>query len=377
MDFGSFLDDEFEELCQVIFNQGFKVCVVGGTVRDFFLNKPNKHDYDCELRPLTDQADLLGSFNRLVESLRGTYQTEELAYNVYRIFLNQSECEITLPRIEEFNNNFSHSNFKAHYIADQDFSQGPIRRDFTVNSMLMCYENEQWTFQDPLDGKKALKEKRLIKCSNDFFQDPVRFLRAIRFAIDLDFLIDDDILKALCKLDIEDIPSHYVRLEASKCTRSMSYLIKLLGCLRNKSVSQYEKQIYQLEANHSYSNRGIKDLFRNYFFIEVNTLKDLMSLTDISLNLFEFKNIFDFSLYVDLDVESFKSKNGDYIIKLYKKLLDLDPEIYKVFATKNHFELTYRELHLINSYKVDLDGFRPEDKKYASFLEKVKKFYVN
>jgi len=178
MKFEKYLESTFIYLLEQIHLQGFKIGLVGGTVRDFYLKAENKNDYDCELRLIDDAEDIHENFKLL--NFDSIYEIEKLPYNIIRVIHPKFTCELSLPRKEKFIEEFSHSNFEAEFFNEVDYNVAFQRRDFTINAMMFEWDGT-WKFIDPLNGKKDLQNKVLRRCSDSFFHDPVRFLRALRF----------------------------------------------------------------------------------------------------------------------------------------------------------------------------------------------------
>jgi tRNA nucleotidyltransferase/poly(A) polymerase len=79
-----------------------------------------------------------------------------------------------------------------------------IRRDFTVNAMAIA---EDGTLIDLFNGREDLKRKTLrtpLPAERTMMDDPLRFLRALRFSITKGFDIDGDIFKAMMQPDIKE-----------------------------------------------------------------------------------------------------------------------------------------------------------------------------
>ena len=236
VDFQSYLDPDFVQFVKSLFQHGLKVALVGGTVRDFYLNKNNKHDYDCELRTIDPEDKLEALFDSI--SIPHDYHVEELPFRIKRVEYNQFSCELSMPRVETFDDSFSHKNFEAEFVSDHDYSVGFKRRDFTLNAMMYEYIGDnQWKLIDPLNGLQDLENETLRACSEEFYHDPVRFLRGIRFNTLYEFELDHEFKRRLSAHSISDFSSFYLREESIKSKRPLLFLFTLLSLTHDQCIS--------------------------------------------------------------------------------------------------------------------------------------------
>ena len=142
---------------------GFEAYLVGGCVRDFFLNKePN--DYDVATNASVE--DILKIFKKF-----HILNKKNIKHNTVFVMFYDMLIEVTSYRcIEEYT-----------------ISGDLMMRDITINAM--AYDGE---FIDPLNGKMDIENKVIRACDLDSFaEDPIRLLRAIRFASTLGFEIEE------------------------------------------------------------------------------------------------------------------------------------------------------------------------------------------
>jgi tRNA nucleotidyltransferase/poly(A) polymerase len=374
IEFSDYISKDFVTLAQFIYEHGFKVGVVGGTVRDFQLGLPNKHDYDCELRSLDSSGDLYLNFSALIEDLYEFFEIESLPYGVYRIKAIDFECELTLPRKEVFKNEFHHSNFDVKFIKDSKYSEGFQRRDFTLNAMMMEYDNG-WKLIDPLGGRADLATGNLVPCSENFYLDPVRFLRAIRFHIKYHLIIDPRILSRLEEISIENFSAHYIRSEAIKSSKPLTFLLTILELTEDKKKSAHFDLISNFENDNN--EESIKKLLTNHLYLETDIFKELTFVLNLSVKEILINKTFHFSDFVSLELEQFnKNFKVDQVLGIYKKLIGMEKVIIEYLFSNEFIDLNYESLQKLSKQSVDLSEFENKDKKYISFLQKVNAHFV-
>ncbi|MDD2291491.1 MAG: CCA tRNA nucleotidyltransferase [Aliarcobacter sp.] len=180
------LEDILKDLQKI----GATPIVVGGSVRDFFLNIPVK-DYDIEIFGI-DSLDII---QKSLEKF-GSVKLVGKSFGVLTLRVNEYDFDFALPRIEKKIGN-THQDFEVITNANLSFKEAAIRRDFTINAI--GYDFFKQEFLDPFDGINDLKNK-IIKHINDttFIEDSLRVYRAVQFASRFDFKIAEN-TKELCK----------------------------------------------------------------------------------------------------------------------------------------------------------------------------------
>lgn len=179
-----------EEILKDLQKIGAIPIIVGGSVRDFFLNIPIK-DYDVEIFGI----DSLETIQNCLEKY-GSVKLVGKSFGVLTLRVNEYDFDFALPRLEKKIGN-SHQDFEIITNANLSFKEAAIRRDFTINAI--GYDFFKQEFLDPFDGIKDLKN-RIIKHINDitFIEDSLRVYRAVQFASRFDFKIAEK-TKELCK----------------------------------------------------------------------------------------------------------------------------------------------------------------------------------
>ena len=181
-----------------------RVYLVGGCVRDALLGR-EIYDYDIEVYDIEPLK-----FDGLMTSIKASGVGK--SYFIYKY----KNYDLGLPRSESKTGN-SHKDFAVSYINDPSLAS--LRRDFTVNAMMMNIFNGE--ILDFHGGKKDLESKTLRHIDSEKFkEDPLRVLRGVQFSARLDFSIADDTLELMKTLDLAHLSKDRINTELIKFFRS-------------------------------------------------------------------------------------------------------------------------------------------------------------
>lgn len=220
------LPDFFPELMGELTGFGFIPTLVGGVVRDFIISGSLGHDWDIELthETLSFNKDL---WKNLGKNLTRFGKTTFLSYDVIRVETKDHQLEFSPPRIEKFEEHLAgegHRNFTVDFDFKMPFSEAVKRRDFTLNAMGIRLKSiKEFEFLDPLEGLRHISEGVLYPAGEDFVKDPVRFLRAIRFARKFKLTFDPHLLKLLEVMSVSNFSSVYLWTEMQKSLDPIGY----------------------------------------------------------------------------------------------------------------------------------------------------------
>ncbi len=191
-DLAKLLDrDIFHQISRAADSLQLECYVVGGYVRDLFLERPS-NDIDVVV---------VGSGIQVAEALKG--QLGKSAHlSVFRNFgtaqvkYKGTEVEFVGARKESYR----HDSRKP-VVENGTLEDDQNRRDFTINALAVCLNQDRFgQLVDPFDGLADM-EDGIIRTPRDpditFSDDPLRMLRCIRFATQLKFFIDDETFSAL------------------------------------------------------------------------------------------------------------------------------------------------------------------------------------
>lgn len=170
---------------------GLECYVVGGYVRDLFLERPS-NDIDVVvvgsgIQVASELKSVLGKKAHL--SVFRNFGTAQVKYK-------DTEVEFVGARKESY----SHDSRKP-VVEDGTLEDDQNRRDFTINALAVCLNRERFgELVDPFGGVDDLWDG-IIRTPLDpdvtFSDDPLRMMRCVRFATQLNFLIEDETFEAL------------------------------------------------------------------------------------------------------------------------------------------------------------------------------------
>ena len=183
--------DIFHQISAIADELGLECYVVGGYVRDIFLERPS-NDIDVVV---------VGSGISVAEALK-----KKLGKRAHlSVFKNFGTAQIKTKGIEvEFvgarKESYSHDSRKP-IVENGTLEDDQNRRDFTINALAICLNSSRFgELVDPFNGLYDM-EDGIIRTPLDpditFSDDPLRMLRCIRFATQLNFYIEDDTFNAL------------------------------------------------------------------------------------------------------------------------------------------------------------------------------------
>lgn len=174
---------------------GLECYVIGGWVRDLFLERPSK-DIDVVVvgggieRPGIVIAEALKTkLGKAHIAIYRNFGTAQLKYK-------NMEVEFVGARRESYDRNS-----RKPITEDGTLEEDQNRRDFTINAMALCLNSERFgELVDPFDGMYDL-EDGIIATPLDpditFSDDPLRMMRCVRFATQLNFYIEEETFEAL------------------------------------------------------------------------------------------------------------------------------------------------------------------------------------
>ena len=201
-------------LAQSFAAQGFRLALVGGPVRDALLGRlGNDLDFTTDARPEVTKKILQGWAENVWDT--------GIEFGTVAGKRGDTTVEVTTYRTESYDPDSRKPEVEYGDSIEGDLS----RRDFTVNSMALELTTKTPEFIDPFNGLEDLAKRVLrtpVKAENSFSDDPLRMMRAARFASQLDFEIAPDVLQAIKDMSgrISIISAERIRDEFTKMLMS-------------------------------------------------------------------------------------------------------------------------------------------------------------
>lgn len=180
----------FRRIARLAKEQGVDAYVVGGYVRDYYLRRPST-DVDVVV---------VGSGIALAEALGRELRTKVSVYKTFGTAMLRTRDGVEVEFVGARRESYSHDSRKPQVEAGT-LEDDQRRRDFTINALAWSLSEERFgELVDPFYGMEDL-EDCLIRtpCDPDitFSDDPLRMMRAVRFASQLGFTIDDETFEAI------------------------------------------------------------------------------------------------------------------------------------------------------------------------------------
>ena len=181
----------FKLLSETADEMNMECYVVGGYVRDLLLHRPSK---DIDVVVVGSGIQMAEKFSSKLG--KGSHISVFKNFGTAQVKYRDLEVEFVGARKESY----SHDSRKP-IVEDGTLEDDQNRRDFTINAMAVCMnQNRFGELIDPFNGLKDLEDQIIRTPLNPditFSDDPLRMMRCIRFATQLNFYIEDETFDAL------------------------------------------------------------------------------------------------------------------------------------------------------------------------------------
>jgi poly(A) polymerase len=169
--------------------KGFQLALVGGPVRDALLGRlGNDLDFTTDAHPHETK--------KILKAWADNVWDTGIVFGTVAAKRGETTVEVTTYRTEKYEEDSRKPDVEFGLTIEGDLS----RRDFTVNAMALELTSKEPKFIDPFGGIDDLAKKILrtpASAEQSFTDDPLRMMRAARFASQLNFEIHPDVLRAM------------------------------------------------------------------------------------------------------------------------------------------------------------------------------------
>jgi putative nucleotidyltransferase with HDIG domain len=248
---------------------GLPTYVVGGYVRDLLLERENKDiDFTCVGSGIALAKEVSKALGKDVPvSIFKNFGTAMINWGDY-------ELEFVGARKESYR-----SESRKPIVEDGTLLQDLERRDFTINAMAISLNQEDFgELLDPFNGQKDLKRKNIqtpLDPNVTFSDDPLRMMRAVRFAAQLNFDIEADTFFAIqdnaARLKIVSAERIITELNKIIETPTPSYGFKLL--FAGKLIHEFFPEMVELQGVDTVDDKSHKDNFYHTLQVLDNVAK--------------------------------------------------------------------------------------------------------
>lgn len=313
------IPDDIIQIKDIFVNNGYKLYIVGGSVRDSLLNKPIK-DYDLATDATPDQVETI-----MNKAGFKTLPTGK-AFGVINVFTDTDEYEVATFRSD---GEYSDSR-RPDSVTFSDINSDAARRDLTCNALY--YDIDAKEVIDLVGGINDIKKgiiRTVGKPEDRFKEDKLRILRSIRFSGRFGSQLDSNIDKALSNnSSLKGISPERIRdefLKMIKSTKSIQQVFLLIdkyklwgeifpGININKKFVEYKDPIIvistlMLDNEPSNLSKILNKL--KYSISENKAISFLITFStfnDIN-NIYKMKKLFNASNVTDEQLREFNNIN--------------------------------------------------------------------
>ena len=195
---------------------GVECYVVGGYVRDLFLERPSN---DIDVVVVGSGIEVAKELKRVLG--RKAHLSVFKNFGTAQVKIGDEEIEFVGARKESY----SHDSRKP-IVEDGTLEDDQNRRDFTINAMAICLNRDRFgELVDPFNGLADLEDGIIatpLEPGITFSDDPLRMMRCIRFATQLNFQIEDETFEALERMAdrIRIVSGERIEVELNKIIMS-------------------------------------------------------------------------------------------------------------------------------------------------------------
>lgn len=330
------MEKNIKKILNTLEENGYQAYLVGGFVRDYLLGITS-HDADIATNALP--KDIHNIFN----SSKSNYGSVNIKFDNYNI------------DITTFRKDLNYVNRRPSNVLYIDNLEEDLkRRDFTINAICM---NKDEKIIDPLNGCEDLNNRTIKMIGNidaKLEEDPLRIMRAIRFASVLDFDIEKELYEKIKKYSylVETLSKERIKSGFEKILLSKNYM-KALKIMEDTNISK------SLGISYSHINY-VDDLLGMWAQVKVLNIPftnvekgNIIKITEvITLGQIDNLVLYNYGLYICTIAGKILNINPKKISKMYNNLpikskSDINitsKEISDIFGTGKVIGIIYNEL---------------------------------
>ena len=265
----------FKEIQKITDDLDQKSFVIGGFVRDYLLEREEKKDID-----IVTEGNGIELAKKIANALPNKPKVAFFKRFGTAMFRHQNiDWEFVGARKESYA-----QDSRKPEVENGSINDDQLRRDFTINALAISLNQKNYgEFVDPFNGLEDLKNK-IIKTPRDaditFSDDPLRMMRAIRFAAQLDFDIEGETFDAIQRNAdrLQIVSKERIMVEFNKIlmTQKPSYGLILLE--KSNLLKQFFPELIALKGIEEVEGQTHKDNFYHTFEVVDNIAQNTQNL---------------------------------------------------------------------------------------------------
>lgn len=208
--------DIFHKIGEAADRLGVECYVVGGYVRDIFLERPSS---DIDVVVVGSGIAVASELKRMLG--RKAHLSVFKNFGTAQVKFGHTEVEFVGARRESYQRDS-----RKPIVEDGTLEDDQNRRDFTINAMAICLNKSRFgELVDPFNGLADLEDGIIatpLEPGITFSDDPLRMMRCVRFATQLNFIIEDETFLALERMAdrIKIVSAERIEVEMNKIVAS-------------------------------------------------------------------------------------------------------------------------------------------------------------
>ena len=247
----------FHALSETADSLGFECYAIGGYVRDLLLHRPSK---DIDVVVVGSGIEMAKAFAKRIG--KGANLAVFKTYGTAQVKRGDVEVEFVGARRESY-----HRDSRNPIVEEGTLEDDQNRRDFTVNALAICLNKEKFgKLTDPFGGLADM-ERKILRTPLDpdvtFSDDPLRMMRAVRFATQLRFTIEQRTFEAIGRNSgrIEIITKERITDELNKIMQADRPSTGFILMEQTGLLAHIFPELDRMKGVDKRNGRGHKDVF--------------------------------------------------------------------------------------------------------------------